>query len=349
MAPDNQTTDTQEQYIEVQLSNLPPFKELNEKVQQIVKKSTPWELYGKDIMQILMVSTFVPIFLIMLRKDSILYFIAATFYLGFFHAIVTNRGGHLITHGALGPMSESTKRAVGRFILEFCGSYSYHMAHHIHIDLHHPYTNIIGLGDSSSWKVPFVGRKMYLFCVPLLLPVITPLVAIQQLVELRLFKELFKFIPVLLAGLAMHAYVLVTYSRFKILSAFVYIFVYRAVFAIPYIHVNIFQHIGLPMYSPKSKPPRVYQMSSGVLNLPRNVILDVAFGHSLISCHVEHHFFPRLSDNMCLKIRPVVRSHLKSHKLNYHEDTYINRLVDFYNRYDELMVHAPPITHFVGI
>lgn len=46
-------------------------------------------------------------------------------------------------------------------------------------------------------------------------------------------------------------------------------------------------------------------MSLGVLNLPRLPVLDWAFGHSLISCHVEHHLFPRLSDNMCLKVSRV--------------------------------------------
>lgn len=43
-------------------------------------------------------------------------------------------------------------------------------------------------------------------------------------------------------------------------------------------------------------------MSLGVLNLPRLPVLDWAFGHSIVSCHVEHHLFPRLSDNMCLKV-----------------------------------------------
>lgn len=43
-------------------------------------------------------------------------------------------------------------------------------------------------------------------------------------------------------------------------------------------------------------------MTHGVLNLPRNLVLDWTFGHSLINCHVEHHLFPFLSDNMCLKV-----------------------------------------------
>lgn len=43
-------------------------------------------------------------------------------------------------------------------------------------------------------------------------------------------------------------------------------------------------------------------MTHGVLNLPRNPVLDWTFGHSLINCHVEHHLFPFLSDHMCLKV-----------------------------------------------
>lgn len=63
------------------------------------------------------------------------------------------------------------------------------------------------------------------------------------------------------------------------------------------------QHIGLPMFAADRKPKRIHLMSLGVLNLPRNPLLDWSFGHSLISCHVEHHLFPSLSDNMCLKVR----------------------------------------------
>lgn len=67
------------------------------------------------------------------------------------------------------------------------------------------------------------------------------------------------------------------------------------------------QHIGLDMFSPTRRPKRIYQMSHGVLNLPRNLLLDWMFGHSLINCHVEHHLFPQLSDHMCLKVRLLDR------------------------------------------
>lgn len=78
----------------------------------------------------------------------------------------------------------------------------------------------------------------------------------------------------------------------------------------------LLQHIGLPMFSPDKKPRRIHMMTLGVLNLPRQPVLDWAFGHSLISCHVEHHLFPWLSDHMCLKVENgwaagVGRAHLR--------------------------------------
>lgn len=127
-------------------------------------------------------------------------------------------------------------------------------------------------------------------------------------------------------------------------------------------------------------------MSHGVLNLPRNPLLDWTFGHSLINCHVEHHLFPSLSDNMCLKVsapapgspkaqdttclvclwfehnykhcmcvwcgvqvKPIVSRYLKVKALPYQEDGYLSRLRLFFHRYQELMVFAPPITELVGV
>ena len=90
-------------------------------------------------------------------------------------------------------------------------------------------------------------------------------------------------------------------------------------------------------------------MSTGVLNLHPNLLLDLAFGHALTDCHVEHHLFPRLSDNMCVKIKPLVKDYLVSNGLPYQEASYWQRLKVFMARYDELMVNAPPIVHFVGL
>lgn len=355
MAPNEQhleqAVDSSEVSVPVDTRKLPSFSKLNEKVQTIVKNSSFWERCGIDLCVALTVIAFVPIAFRLLQNDNVIETILATIILGGCHSILTLKVSHTSLHGGVINLPPLGVDVLNRILVDFIGAYSSHMANSIHIDCHHPYTNIIGLGDSTAWKAPFLNRQIYLFVMPLMLPIITPFVAMHQLlVEEKAYKEFFKFLPVCLLGYAFHIYLFMNFANFTFIGAISYIVLYRAVFKIPYIHLNIFQHIGLPMFSQKSRPKsRIYLMASGVLNLDRNIILDLIFGHSLINCHVEHHLFPKLSDNMLLKIKPVVRAYLRDNGLPYHEDAYMNRLKDFYNRYDELMVRAPPITHFVGI
>lgn len=46
--------------------------------------------------------------------------------------------------------------------------------------MHHGYTNVVGLGDSSTWKVPSLNRYIYMFLAPLSIPILTPLVALGE-------------------------------------------------------------------------------------------------------------------------------------------------------------------------
>lgn len=63
---------------------------------------------------------------------------------------------------------------------QICGSFSARAGIQGHIKMHHAHTNVIGLGDSSVWKVPFLPRTIYLFIAPLAVPIITPLVALGK-------------------------------------------------------------------------------------------------------------------------------------------------------------------------
>ena len=46
--------------------------------------------------------------------------------------------------------------------------------------MHHGYTNVLGLGGSSTWRLPCLNRYVYMFLAPLLIPIITPLVAVGE-------------------------------------------------------------------------------------------------------------------------------------------------------------------------
>ncbi|XP_064251771.1 fatty acid desaturase 6 [Passer domesticus] len=322
--------------------------ELSELVQRVVKSSSWWERHGVDISILACSLLLLPAGFLCLRSSQAVPFLAGVLTLGVVHHTLTVKGSHLASHNAL-TESKSWSKVWAVFFIELCSAFTVEQATYNHVKIHHGYTNIIGLGDSSTWKLPFLNRYVYMFMAPLAVPILTPLVALDLLRNVE-WKAALRTLCCMFLGFYCHYWLLLHVSGFQSpWSALLCMLVTRSLLAHPYIHVNIFQHIGLPMFAAERKPKRIHLMSLGVLNLPRNPLLDWSFGHSLISCHVEHHLFPSLSDNMCLKIKPVVSQYLKQKKLPYNEDSYSSRLWLFLQRYEELMVHAPPITELVGI
>ncbi|XP_077358896.1 fatty acid desaturase 6 isoform X2 [Festucalex cinctus] len=325
------------------------MKELTRKVEEVVKASSWWERRGLDCT--ILAGAFLiclPAGFLLMRCADWLRFTCGLLLMGVAHAVITVKGSHLASHGALSH-SPAAKRFWALFFIEICGAFSSHVASSAHVALHHAHTNVLGLGDSSTWKLPHLPRLLYLFVAPLAMPVITPLVALAEVGGASAALALRTLLLILL-GVASHLWLLMSVSGFRSATgAALCMLATRAMFSLPFVHVNIFQHIGLSMFSRGTRPARLLQMCHGVLNLPRNVLLDWTFGHSLISCHVEHHLFPFLSDNMCLKVKPLVRRYLSDRHLPYQEDGYVSRLRLFFRKYQELMVAAPPITQLVGV
>ena len=65
-------------------------------------------------------------------------------------------------------------------LLQVCTSFTAEYARYGHVQMHHGYTNVLGLGDSSTWRLPCLNRYVYMFLAPLLIPIITPLVAVGE-------------------------------------------------------------------------------------------------------------------------------------------------------------------------
>lgn len=61
-----------------------------------------------------------------------------------------------------------------------CTAFPAEDARYGHVKMHHGYTNVLGLGDSSTWRLPCLNRYVYMFLAPLLIPIITPLVAVGE-------------------------------------------------------------------------------------------------------------------------------------------------------------------------
>lgn len=327
--------------------NRPSMNQLNLLVKDVVLSSSWWDLYGIDLAIMFANFALLPVSYLFLGSSFISTFVFGFLLFAYIHATFTVKLAHAAVHNALAGSSRFWNSLLSIFFIEIWGGFTEEGSYEAHIQLHHPYTNVIGLGDSSSWRAPFLGRNMYLFLAPLFMPFLYPIIGLNMLAGR--WKSQVRFLCVVSLGHVMHFCLFQYAAGLSIFGSILCSLAVRSVFAIPYIHVNIFQHIGLPMYDMTKRPKRLYQIASAALNLPRNPLLDFTFGHSIISCHVEHHLFPRLSDNMCLKIKPVVSNYLTTNGLPYNEATYIGQLTKFYYNYDELMVKAPPITELIGI
>ncbi|XP_061783217.1 fatty acid desaturase 6 [Nerophis lumbriciformis] len=326
----------------------PVMVELSRMVKTMMKESSWWERRGLDWSILAVAFLCLPVAFLLLRSAHVLVFTCGLLLMGVAHATISFKGNHLASHGALSE-SPAWTEVWAVFFIEVCGAFSAQAGVHAHIKRHHAHTNIIGLGDSSAWKVARLPRLVYLFVAPLALPLLTPLVAVAHL-RGRPPLLAARTLLMILLGLHAHYWLLLHLSGFRTpLSAALCMLASRAMFSVPFIHVNIFQHIGLPMFSQDRRPKRHILMTHGVMNLPRNFLLDWTFGHSLVSCHLEHHLFPHLSDNMCLKVKPVVSRYLSAKNLPYQQDGYVSRLKLFFHKYQELMVEAPPITELVGV
>ncbi|XP_077113719.1 fatty acid desaturase 6 [Ranitomeya variabilis] len=321
------------------------MRELNQMVQIVWKNSSWWERHGIDWSIIGLAFCILPIGFLCLRCQSLLLSALGIVFLGLAHAVFSVKGSHMATHRTL-CQSRTLGKIWATFFVEVCSCIPVHCGDEGHVKLHHGYTNIIGLGDSSVWKVPYLSCGIYMFVAPLALPFITVLVGFKYVTRMSLFPALRSLFWIVF-GLWSNFQLLIHVSGLSYSSALGCMYLSRALLAIPFIHVNIFQHIGLPMFSPSNRPRRLQLMTNAVLNLSRNKVLDWTFGHSIVSCHIEHHLFPHLSDHMCLKVKPLVSKYVHDHNLPYHEDTYMSRLRLFMSNYNELMVLAPPIAHLV--
>ncbi|NXP44226.1 FADS6 desaturase, partial [Heliornis fulica] len=285
-----------------------------------------------------------------LRSAQASPFLVGVLTLGVVHHTLTVKGSHLASHNAL-TESKSWGKVWAVFFIEFCSAFTVEQATYNHVKIHHGYTNVIGLGDSSTWKLPFLNRYVYMFIAPLAVPIITPLVALDLLRNVE-WKAALRTLCCMFLGLYCHYWLLIHVSGFQSpWSALLCMLLTRSLLAHPYIHVNIFQ--GCCGWKPPSSSAfmartRLVSRLSPALFWARGMGLLGSLGE-LGALYQLWGIHPELTPPSPSQIKPVVSQYLKQKQLPYNEDSYTSRLRLFLQRYEELMVHAPPITELVGI
>ncbi|KAI1232381.1 hypothetical protein IHE44_0006841 [Lamprotornis superbus] len=175
-----------------------------------------------------------------LRSAQAIPFLAGVLILGVVHHTLTVKGSHLASHNAL-TESKSWSKVWAIFFIELCSAFTVEQATYNHVKIHHGYTNVIGLGDSSTWKIPFLNRYVYMFIAPLAVPILTPLVALGLLRNVE-WKAALRTLCFMFLGFYCHYWLLLHVSGFQSpWSALLCMLLTRSLLAHPYIHVNIFQ------------------------------------------------------------------------------------------------------------
>ncbi|CAB1338619.1 unnamed protein product [Coregonus sp. 'balchen'] len=209
--------------------------ELTRLVQKTVKESSWWERRGIDITILVLAFLLLPPAFLLLGSSQVLVFVLGMVLMGVSHAVITIKGTHLASHGSLSE-SPAWAEVWAVFFIEVCGSFTARAGVTGHIKMHHAHTNVIGLGDSSTWKIPCLPRSVYLFIAPLAVPIITPLVALGVASTCKIL-----FLMVFL-GFYSQYWLLIHVSGFQgPYSSLLCMLLCRAMFSIPYIHVNVFQ------------------------------------------------------------------------------------------------------------
>ncbi|TTZ04184.1 Calcium-activated potassium channel subunit alpha-1 [Bagarius yarrelli] len=152
--------------------------ELNRLVYKAVKDSSWWDRRGLDCTILASAFISLPAAFLLLSSSQVCYFLLGVVLMGVAHAVITVKGTHLASHGALSD-SAAWRHVWAVFFIEVCGAFTAAVGVKAHVKMHHAHTNVIGLGDSSTWKIPFLPRTVYLFMAPLAVPVITPVVAMD--------------------------------------------------------------------------------------------------------------------------------------------------------------------------
>src|SRR3989339_676586 len=249
-----------------------------------------------------------------------------------FYAVAIS-GTHQTRHGCF-QASDRSNRAWAYFFSDFWSGHSNVWWHHRHTLVHHTQTNI-PCKEPSLFYYPWIKPVVYFFIAPFFVNAWLFVNSVKFLSKQP--RRLFIYLIVQALGWAFHVF---AFALFVSLPwAILYTIVTRALFAPLFMHIAVFNHIGLPELD--RKPAWIAHQSITTRNLKPHVLLSLFGGNAFIECHIEHHLFPNVSNHLLGKIHPIVRSLLKEHGYTYTEEGYLSCLKECLKSYHQIFQRNP--------
>ena len=199
---------------------------------------------------------------------------------------------------------------------------------------HHQYTNVPGK-ETANFYYPWLNKYLYFFVVPYL--VIFWLIGNSIAYLWKDWKGLSAYLIAMIAGWALHIYLFSLILPLPL--AVISVIVMRVLFAPVFMHLAVFNHIGLD--NPSALLPWLPHQAKTTRNVQRHWFLVGMGGNAFVECHLEHHLFPTLSNRMLSKIRPVVKEFLENEGYVYVEEGYFKVLSLCLANYEKYFAGAP--------
>lgn len=310
------------------------FAELQTEVQGEIRKYGYLQRHGWTIGSFILKAVLFAASFWIFALDGIGFKIVGITLLSYFYFAIALPGIHETRHTAF-TKSPFWNRVWAYFFSDFWGNQSNDWWYNRHVLEHHAYTNIPDK-DPPSFTYPWIGRYAYFFAVPFALGFWLFYYSCLFLKKKPL--KLIVFVLLAALGWAFHIYVfrLAVPMPYAIASAFIM----RLLWAPVFMHMAVFNHIGLD--TPETRLPWLPHQTGTTRNLKPNILLIGMGGHAFTDLHIEHHLFPRLSDHMLTKIGPIVKKYVLKEGYKYSEQSYATCLKNCLTYYKELFKYGPP-------
>lgn len=237
--------------------------------------------------------------------------------------------------------SPRLNRWLGYFFADFMSGQSADWWHTRHIKTHHAYTNIMDK-DPPLFIYPWMNKYVFFFGVP----VFAEAWIIGSSIQYHLkHPGLLRWLLLTVAGFALQAWPFASTLGWPL--ALIYVYGIRTVFAPLFMHLAVFNHIGLDF--PTERDEWVRHQLHTTRNVSWNWFLAGFGGNAFLDTHLEHHVFPHLSNHMLVAVRPVLKDYCQSNAIEYRETSYLGVLKECLDGYQHLMDQANCITEANGL
>ncbi len=232
--------------------------------------------------------------------------------------------------------SPGGNRAWLYFFSDFWAAQSSKWWHYRHVIMHHAQTNVPGK-DPPLFTYPWLDKYLYFLVTPFLTAFWLVFHSTAFLLDDA--RELSIYLTLAGGGWAFDIYLFHLILPWG--QAALAAFVMRSLFAPVFMHLAVFNHIGLD--SPQARLPWLPHQTRTTRNLRAHWFLSGMGGNAFVECHIEHHIFPSLPNHMLAKIRPVVRRYLERAGYTYTEQSYWDCLKNSLRHYDSLFTPDPGV------